>query len=35
MLAAQFIEGLYGELPELFQNEEELRALWSKPDKVL
>lgn len=32
MSAAQFIEGLYGELPELFKNEEELRALWSKPD---
>ena len=30
--AAQFIEGLYGELPELFKNENELRALWGKPD---
>ncbi|GMR19674.1 MAG: hypothetical protein BMS9Abin36_0269 [Gammaproteobacteria bacterium] len=30
--AAQFIEGLYGELPELFKDEDELRALWSIPD---
>ncbi len=30
--AAQFIEGLYGELPELFKDEDELRSLWSKPD---
>lgn len=30
--AAQFIERLYGELPELFKDEDELRALWSKPD---
>lgn len=32
MSAAQFIERLYGELPELFKDEDELRALWSKPD---
>ena len=32
MSAAQFIEELYGELPELFKNEDELRALWSQPD---
>lgn len=30
--AAQFIEGLYGQLPEFFQNEEELRTIWSNPD---
>lgn len=29
--AAQFIERLYGELPELFKDENELRTLWSKP----
>ncbi|MDH5389131.1 MAG: DEAD/DEAH box helicase family protein [Gammaproteobacteria bacterium] len=32
MSAAQFIERLYGDLPELFKDEDELRALWSKPD---
>jgi type I restriction enzyme R subunit len=30
--AAQFIEGLYGELPDLFRDEDELRALWGNPD---
>jgi type I restriction enzyme R subunit len=30
--AAQFIEELYGELPALFQDEDELRKLWSRPD---
>ncbi|MCI5126580.1 MAG: restriction endonuclease subunit R, partial [Candidatus Electrothrix sp. AR5] len=30
--AAQFITELYGELPALFQDEDELRRLWSKPD---
>jgi len=30
--AAQFIERLFGELPALFKNEDELRALWSRPD---
>ncbi len=30
--AAQFIERLYGDLPERFKDEDELRALWSKPD---
>ncbi|MCI5166859.1 MAG: DEAD/DEAH box helicase [Candidatus Electrothrix sp. GM3_4] len=30
--AAQFIEELYGELPALFQDEDELRNLWSNPD---
>lgn len=32
MSATQFVEGLYGELPELFKDEDELRLLWSKPD---
>ncbi|MDU9051126.1 MAG: DEAD/DEAH box helicase family protein [Candidatus Electrothrix sp. Rat3] len=30
--AAQFIEELYGELPALFRDEDELRRLWSKPE---
>lgn len=30
--SAQFIERLYGELPQLFKDEDELRSLWSKPD---
>ncbi|MCB9989325.1 MAG: DEAD/DEAH box helicase family protein [Rhodospirillales bacterium] len=32
MSAAEFIERLFGELPELFKDEDELRALWSNPD---
>ena len=32
MSAAQFIERLFGELPELFKDEDELRALWGQPD---
>lgn len=32
MSAAQFIESLYGQLPELFKDEDELRSIWSKPD---
>lgn len=32
MSAAQFIEKLFGELPALFKDEDELRTLWSKPD---
>ena len=32
MSAAQFIESLYGELPGLFKDEDELRTLWSKPE---
>ena len=32
MSAAQFIERLYGELPKLFRDEDELIALWSNPD---
>jgi type I restriction enzyme, R subunit len=30
--AQQFLEMLYGQLPEFFQDEAELRALWSAPD---
>ena len=30
--AVQFIERLYGELPQLFKNEDELRELWSFPE---
>jgi len=32
MSAQQFLELLYGRLPEFFQNEGELRSLWSAPD---
>jgi type I restriction enzyme R subunit len=32
MSAAQFIERLFGDLPELFKDEDELRALWGQPD---
>ena len=32
MSAQQFIEMLFGELPEFFKDEDELRALWSDPD---
>ncbi len=32
MSAQQFMEMLFGKLPEFFKNEEELRALWSAPD---
>lgn len=32
MSAAQFIERLFGDLPEFFKDEDELRSLWSKPD---
>lgn len=31
MSAAQFIEQLFGELPHLFKNEDELRMLWGEP----
>lgn len=31
MSAAEFVERLFGELPALFKNEDELRALWSEP----
>ncbi len=30
--AAEFIEQLFGHLPELFKDEDELRRIWSKPD---
>ena len=32
MSAQQFMEALFGKLPEFFRDEEELRALWSTPD---
>jgi type I restriction enzyme R subunit len=32
MSAAQFLEVLYGALPEFFKDEDELRRLWSAPD---
>jgi type I restriction enzyme R subunit len=32
MSAAQFLEALFGTLPEFFRDEDELRALWSVPD---
>jgi len=32
MSAAQFLENMFGALPEFFKNEAELRSIWSKPD---
>jgi len=32
MSAAQFLESLFGTLPEFFKDEDELRRLWSAPD---
>jgi len=32
MSAAQFLEALYGALPEFFKDEEELRRIWGVPD---
>ncbi len=32
MSAAEFIQRLFGDLPELFKDEDELRTLWSQPD---
>ncbi|HEX7262334.1 MAG TPA: type I restriction-modification enzyme R subunit C-terminal domain-containing protein, partial [Luteolibacter sp.] len=32
MSAQQFMESLYGKLPEFFKNEDELRSLWSRPE---
>ncbi len=32
MSAAEFVTRLFGELPTLFRDEDELRALWSRPD---
>ncbi|MEQ1686345.1 MAG: DEAD/DEAH box helicase family protein [Burkholderiaceae bacterium] len=32
MSAAQFLESLFGALPEFFRDEDELRAIWGAPD---
>lgn len=32
MSAAQFLEALYGALPDFFKDEDELRTIWSAPD---
>ncbi|MCC5604447.1 EcoAI/FtnUII family type I restriction enzme subunit R [Nostoc favosum] len=32
MSAAEFVERLFGKIPELFRDEDELRAIWSRPD---
>ena len=32
MSAAEFVARLFGELPALFKDEDQLRALWSRPD---
>jgi hypothetical protein len=32
MSAQQFMESLFGKLPEFFKDEDELRAIWSQPD---
>jgi type I restriction enzyme R subunit len=32
MSAKQFLESLYGALPDLFKNEDELRTIWSDPE---
>ncbi|MCF8083195.1 MAG: DEAD/DEAH box helicase family protein [Deltaproteobacteria bacterium] len=32
MSAAQFVEQLFGDLPDLFKDEAELRTLWGRPD---
>ena len=32
MSAQQFMQALFGKLPDFFQDEDELRALWSAPD---
>ncbi len=32
MSAAQFLEALFGTLPDFFKDEDELRRLWSQPD---
>lgn len=32
MSAAQFLESLFGTLPDFFKNEDELRAIWSLPE---
>lgn len=30
--AAEFLQRMFGDLPEFFKNEDELRAIWSQPD---
>lgn len=32
MSAAQFVERMFGELPELFKDEDELRKIWKQPE---
>lgn len=32
MSAAEFVQSLYGEIPNLFKSENQLRAIWSNPD---
>jgi type I restriction enzyme R subunit len=32
MSATQFVEALFGQLPQLFRDEAELRTIWGKPD---
>lgn len=32
MSAEEFVKQLFGDIPDLFSNEEELRSLWSRPD---
>jgi type I restriction enzyme R subunit len=32
MTAAEFVEQLFGDIPDLFRDEDELRTLWSRPD---
>ena len=32
LTATQFVEKLFGKLPEFFKDEEQLRAIWSKPE---
>ena len=33
MSAAQFLESLFGVLPDFFKDEDELRSIWSGPDR--
>ena len=30
--AEEFLQSMFGALPDFFKNEDELRAIWSKPD---
>ena len=32
MSAAEFVQKLFGDLPALFKDEDELRTLWSNPE---